>query len=57
MQSFFHDGKVIFKQIKQFGLNARPWLQSGKDESGDFDALAISPRTGGYDWYVEHKAR
>jgi hypothetical protein len=31
-------------------------LQSGQNESRDFDALAISSRAGGYDWYIEHKA-
>jgi hypothetical protein len=54
MQSFLHDGKVVFEQIEQFGLNTWPLLQSSQNESCDFDGLSISPRAGGYDWYVVH---
>jgi hypothetical protein len=52
MHSLFHNGKVEFKQIKQFGLHRWPSLQARQNKSCNFNALPTSPGAANYDWNI-----
>ncbi len=57
VQSFLHDGEIIFEQVEQFRGHARALLQPRQHEARDLDALPVPARAAGDDGDVIHKLK